>query len=129
VVGGAFRLDRCPLALLQEQMTAGVSMGVIVEDMEGTAEGMAEGLEGMEDIVKGMAEDTEEDMAEGMAAVIMEGMAAVIMEGMAAVIMEGTEGMVEAIMEIGTRHQRPRSSIGEGVAGRWLGVSLYMLSY
>jgi len=104
VVGGAFRLGRWLLGLLREQMRAGVGM---VELSMGVHTGVTMGdMEGME----GMAEGTVEDMAEGMA----EGMAV----GMAADIMEGTERMVEVIMGIGTKHQRQKSSLGEGVWGR-----------
>ena len=92
MVGGAFRLGRWLLGLLREQMRAGVGM---VELSMGVHTGVTMGdMEGME------------GMAEGMAV------------GMAADIMEGTERMVKVIMGIGTKHQRQKSSLGEGVWGR-----------
>ncbi len=88
-----------------------------MEDMAGMVEGMVEGI--VEGMVEGMVEGVVADIME----VTEEGT-----EGIAVDIGEVTEGTVEVIMATGTKHQRPRSSLGEGVLGRWQGVSPYMLS-
>jgi len=99
--GGAFKLDRSPPELWQEQITEEVSMVELI---------MADIMEDMEEEVVDMVEDMEEEVVDMVEDVEdKEG----IVEDMAA-------DMVEVITENGTKHQRPKSSLCEGVLGRWM---------